>query len=166
MLYGWTLRPLVRNPKTNRLDTHMKKILIPLFLALTVGFAFGHGAIEIGPNKGRILEFSTNETMHGELTEKDGKLHIAVLDKDMKPRKIEAQSLTATAGTREKPVKLEVAKSEGGFTIVAPKNGEWLIVQYKESPAAKVVTARMKYDTSKCNTCEHVEWLCSCAMKK
>ncbi len=63
----------------------MKKTLTALILALTASFAFGHGDIELGPNKGRILEFSKNETMHGEVTEKDGKLHIALLDKDMKP---------------------------------------------------------------------------------
>ncbi len=144
----------------------MKTKLTIILLALTAGFAFGHGDIEIGPNKGRILEFSTNETMHGEVTEKDGKLHIAVLDKDMKSVKVEAQSLTATAGTREKPVKLEVTKSEIGFTITAPKAGEWLIVQYKESTDAKPITARMHYDTKKCGTCEYVEWLCSCGEKK
>ncbi len=144
----------------------MKTKLTALLLALTAGFAFGHGDIEIGPNKGRILEFSTNETMHGEVTEKDGKLHIAVLDKDMKPVKVEAQSLTATGGTREKPVKLEVTKSDTGFTITAPKGGEWLIVQYKESDSAKSITARMHYDTKKCATCEHVEWLCTCGAKK
>jgi hypothetical protein len=89
----------------------MKKTLTAMIFALTAGFAFGHGDIELGPNKGRILEFSTNESMHGEVTlQKDGKLHIAVLDKDMKPVKVAAQDLTATAGTREKPVKLEVAK--------------------------------------------------------
>ncbi len=135
-------------------------------LALTANFAFGHGDIEIGPNKGRILEFSTNEFMHGEVTEKDGKLHIAVLDKDMKPVKVAAQSLTATGGTREKPVKLEVTKSESGFTVTAPKNGEWLIVQYKESDSAKPITARMQYDAKKCGSCPNVEWLCSCGAKK
>jgi hypothetical protein len=144
----------------------MKKALTTLFLALTAGFAFGHGDIELGPNKGRILEFSTNESMHGEVTlTKEGKLHIAVLDKDMEPVKLEAQSLTATAGTREKPVKLEVAKDEKGFTVAAPGAGEWLIVQYKESADAKPITARLEYDTKVCGDCDHPEWLCSCGEK-
>ena len=140
--------------------------LTAILLALTANFAFGHGDIELGPNKGRILEFSANESMHGEVTEKNGKLHIAVLDKDMKPVKVDAQSVTATGGTREKPVKLEVSKSDSGFTITAPKSGEWLIVQYKESDSAKTITARMHYDTKKCATCESVEWLCMCGKKK
>jgi hypothetical protein len=140
----------------------MKKTLTTLFLALSATFAFGHGDIELGPNKGRILEFSNNESMHGEVTLKDGKLHIAVLDKDMKPVKVDAQSITATAGTREKPVKLEVAKDEKGFTIPAPKDGEWLIVQYKERDDAKPITARLHYDTKVCDECKSAEWLCSC----
>ena len=94
----------------------MKTKLTTIILALTAGFAFGHGDIELGPNKGRILEFSTNETMHGEVTEKDGKLNIAVLDKDMKPVAIAAQELTATAGTRDKPVKMEITNTEAAFS--------------------------------------------------
>jgi len=62
--------------------------------------------------------------------------------------------------------KLEVTKSEGGFTITAPKSGEWLIVQYKDSESAKPITARVLYDAKKCKTCEKVEWLCSCGEKK
>jgi hypothetical protein len=157
---------MLRPPDKHNKPPEMKTKLTTLLLALTAGFALGHGTFEVGPNKGRILELSTNESMHGEVTEKDGKLHIAVLDKDMKPVKVAAQSLTATGGTREKPVKLEVTKSESGFTVTAPKTGEWFIVQYKESDSAKPITARMGYDTKKCGTCKNVEWLCSCGAKK
>ncbi len=144
----------------------MKKKLTLMFLALTAGFAFGHGDIELGPNKGRILEFSTNETMHGEVTEKDGKLHIAVLDKDMKPVKVEAQTLTATAGTREKPVKIEITKVADGFTLAAPAEGEWIIMQYKESAEANAITARLNFNTKKCDPCGQPEWRCACGDKK
>jgi hypothetical protein len=84
----------------------------------------------------------------------------------MKPVKVEAQTLTATAGTREKPEKLEVSKDENGFTLPTPKAGEWLIVQYKESGDAKPITARLHYDTKKCGECEKPEWLCACGEKK
>lgn len=140
----------------------MKTKLTLMFLALTAGFAFGHGDIELGPNKGRILEFSTNETMHGEVTEKDGKLHIAVLDKDMKPVKVDAQSLVVTGGTREKPVKVEITKVADGFTLPAPADGEWLIMQYKESADAKAITARLNFNTKKCDPCGQPEWRCAC----
>ena len=94
----------------------MKKKLTALLLALTTAVAFGHGDVEIGPNGGRILEFSKNETMHGEVTVKDGKFNIALLDKDMKPVAVAAQTLTATGGTPKKPAKLEVTKTETGFS--------------------------------------------------
>jgi hypothetical protein len=141
----------------------MKTKLTTLIIVLTGSFAFGHGEVELGPNKGRIVEFSTDESMHGELTAKNGKLHITLLDKDMKPVKIDAQSIIATGGTREKPVKLEVTKSEAGFTLGAPQNGEWLILQYKGTANAKPVTARVHYDVSNCSTCTNPEWLCTCS---
>jgi hypothetical protein len=144
----------------------MKTKLTTILLALTASLALAHEGIELGPNKGRILEFSPDETMHGEVTEKDGKLHIALLDKDMKPVKAEAQSLTATAGTRQAPVKLEVAKDEAGFTVPAPKEGEWLILQYKQTADAKTITARLQYDTAKCAPCQQPEWRCACAEKE
>ncbi len=144
----------------------MKTKLTSLILALTAGFALAHEGIELGPNKGRILEFSTDETMHGEVTEKGGKLHIALLDKDMKPVKPEAHSVTATAGTRQAPVKLEITKDESGFTVPAPKEGEWLIMQYKETEAGKTITARLLYDTTVCGPCEKPEWRCACGEKE
>jgi len=145
---------------------NMKKTLTTTLLALTAGFAFGHGDIELGPNKGRILEFSNNETMHGEVIDKDGKLHIALLDKDMKPVNIEAQTLTATAGQRNNPTKLEVTVQGDAFTIATPTAGDWIILQFKASADAKAVTARLHYDTKKCDPCSNPEWRCGCAEKK
>jgi hypothetical protein len=104
--------------------------------------------------------------MHGEVTAVDGKLQIALLDKDMKPVKVEAQSVTATTGTREKPVKLEVTKSESAFAVPAPKDGEWLILQYKDSASAKPITARMHFIEKKCDPCGNPEWRCGCGEKK
>ena len=144
----------------------MKTKLTTIILALTAGFALAHEGIELGTNKGRILEFSTDETMHGEVTEKEGKLHIALLDKDMKPVKADAQTLTATAGTRQQPVKIEVAKDETGFTLPAPKEGEWLILQYKETPESGTITTRLHYDTAKCGPCQQPEWRCACGEKE
>lgn len=143
----------------------MKNTLITLMIAAGASFAFGHGEVEVGPNDGRILEFSKNETMHGEVTKKDGKLHIAVLDKEMKPVAVDAQILTATAGTRAKPVKLDVEKVDGGFLINEPGAGEWLIVQFKESADAAPITARMNYDIRECAPCKSPEWRCQCAKK-
>jgi hypothetical protein len=140
--------------------------LTTILLALTASFAFAHEGIELGPNKGRIVEFSTDETMHGELTLNDGKLHIALLDKDMKPVKIAAHTVAATAGSREKPQKLETTPDETGFTLTAPGEDEWLILQYKETPDAKAITARIQYNTDTCAPCANPEWRCACGEKK
>ena len=144
----------------------MKHTLIAAIIALATGSVFGHEGIELGPNKGRILEFSTNETMHGEVTEKDGKLHIAVLDKDMKPVEVQAQALAATAGDRSKPVKLEVTTTATGFVLPVPGAGEWLILQYKETATSKPVIARLHFNTKQCEPCSNPEWRCACGGKK
>jgi hypothetical protein len=144
----------------------MKTILTTLTLSLIATVAFGHGGVELGPNGGRILEFSKNETMHGEVTLKGDKFHIALLDKDMKPVKVEEQSLTATTGDRKSPKKLEVARDQKGFTVPVVKAGEWLILQFKATPSAKAVTARLEYDPSNCEKCNNPEWLCKCSKKE
>lgn len=141
------------------------KLITSLFLIATSSFLLAHGGVELGPNKGRILEFSKNETMHGEVTVKDGKFHIALLDKDMKPVTVENQSLVAMTGDRDKPTKLEVSKDAKGFTVPLVAAGQWLIVQYKDSADSKAITARMHYETDLCE-CDKPEWLCECSSKE
>ena len=144
----------------------MKTKLSSLLLLLTTAFAFGHGGIELGPNGGRILEFSKNESMHGEVSMKDGKFHIAVLDKDMMPVALAEQTLTASGGPSGKAAKLEVTKEGDHFVVPAVKKGEWLIVQFKENAKAKAITARLEYDTSICSKCKAEEWICKCEQEK
>jgi hypothetical protein len=131
-------------------------------LALTAA-ALAHGEVELGPNGGRILEFSKNETMHGEVIVKDGKFIVALLDKDMKPVVLEAQELTATSGDKAKPEKLTVEKKDGKFVVPTVKEGEWIIFQYREAAKAKPITARLQYDTKTCEKCNAPEWICECA---
>jgi hypothetical protein len=141
----------------------MKKQLLTLLssLALTAA-AFAHGEVELGPNGGRILEFSKNETMHGEVTARDGKFTIALLDKDMKPVALAEQELTATTGDKAKPEKLTVEKKDGKFVVPMVKEGEWIIFQFREVAKAKPVTARLHYDTTICSACKAPEWICEC----
>ena len=144
----------------------MKKSILTLLssLALTAA-ALAHGEVELGPNGGRILEFSKNETMHGEVVLKGDKFHIALFDKDMKPVALGDQTLTATGGASGKPEKLAVEKADGQFVVPVVKNGEWLIVQFKETAKAKAITARLQYDTAVCGECKAAEWLCKCSAK-
>lgn len=139
----------------------IKLLTLLSILALSV-VAFPHGGAEIGPSGGRVLEFSKDETMHGELTEKGGKLRVEVLDKDLKPVVLNAQELTATTGDRTAPVKLTVSKEGKYFVLPTPKEGEWLILQYKENASAKPITARVEWDTKPCEECKNPEWLCKC----
>ena len=143
----------------------MKTKLI-LLATLLSSLAFGHEGVELGPNGGRILEFSKNETMHGELTVKGDKFHIAVLDKDMKPVVMDKQSLSATTGDRNAPQKLAVEKDAKGFVLPVIKAGEWLILQFKNSPSDKAITARVEYNTATCEECKNPEWLCKCKPDK
>lgn len=141
----------------------MKLKLTTLILALTSTFAFGHADIELGPNGGRILEFSKDETMHGEVTVKDGKFHVALLDKEMKPVALTDQKLTVTSGDRNNPEKLTVEKQGDQFVAPTVKDGQWVIFQFRPTPNAKPVTARFQYDTSTCGECKKAEWLCACS---
>jgi hypothetical protein len=142
---------------------HILTLLSSLALAAT---AFAHGDIEIGPNGGRILEFSKNQTVHGEIIVKGGKFQIAVLDKDRKPVALGEQTLTASGGPTGKAEKLAVEKSGDCFVLPLLKSGDWLIVQFKENAKAKAFTARLQYDTNACPQCKGPEWLCKCAAEE
>jgi hypothetical protein len=133
-----------------------------ILLSLITSFALAHEGVELGPNGGRILEFSKNETMHGEVTVKGDKFHIALLDKDMKAVPVDQQALTAVTGDRAAPQKLTVEKDATGFVIPVVKSGEWLILQYKNSADEKAITARLEYNTAICEECSNAEWLCKC----
>jgi hypothetical protein len=142
----------------------MKKQLLTLLSSLTLtSAAFAHGEVELGPNGGRILEFSKDESMHGEVVLKDGKFQIALLDKDMKPVAVEAQELTATTADKAKPEKLTVEKKDGKFVVPTVKEGEWIVFQFRDTAKARPVTARLQYDTNPCGTCKAPEWLCTCS---
>jgi hypothetical protein len=138
----------------------MKTKLLLLTLICTLTFA--HEGVERGPNGGRIVEFSKNETMHGEVLVKGDKFHIALLDKDMKDVPIAEQTITAITGDRESPTKLAVEKDAKGFVVPVVKSGDWLILQFKNTPKAKAVTARFEYNTAICEGCQAQEWICKC----
>ena len=145
----------------------MKKNLLILLNILTLcASALAHSGIEIGPNGGRIIEFSKNETMHGELTLKGDRFEIALLDKEMKPVAVSDQELTITIGDRSKPEKIAVEKKDTHFTFPTVKAGEWIVFQFKQDAKAKAITARVQYDVASCGACKKPEWLCACAADK
>lgn len=128
---------------------------------------FAHSDKEIGPHGGRILEFSTNQTLHGEVTLTNGTFHVAVLDKEMKPLPLKEQSLVVTGGTRSNPEKPKVEKRGNHFTFPALKGDSYMLVfQFQEDAAAKPIIARFEFDKATCPTCKKGEWLCDCHLKK
>ncbi|MFN0066484.1 MAG: hypothetical protein ACKVYV_02510 [Limisphaerales bacterium] len=147
----------------------MKTSLLTLITVLLLGVtrAHAHGGVELGPNGGRLLEFSENETLHGEVTLTNSFFHVALLDKDMKPVELKEQSLTVTGGDRQKPEKPEVRKVGNHFVFPALKGDDYLLVlQFKDKPSARPVTARFEYDAATCSGCKQAEWLCKCADEK
>lgn len=145
----------------------MKHLILSLLTTLLLSLSsFAHGDFEFGPNGGRILEFSKNESMHGEVLFKDNQFRISLLDAQMKPVALSEQELTATTGDRSKPEKLTVEKKDGSFYVPAVKAGDWIIFQFRETQKAKPITARLQYDTTVCSTCKEPEWLCKCAKNK
>ena len=145
----------------------MKKHILTILNSLILSaVAMAHGEVELGPNGGRILEFSKNETMHGEVVSKENRFLVSLLDKDMKPVALVDQELTATSGDRAKPEKLAVEKKDGRFIVPTVKSGEWVIFQFKENPKTKAITARFQYDLTACGTCKEPEWLCKCGAKE
>lgn len=143
----------------------MKTRLLNLIssIALTLG-ALAHSDIEIGPSGGRILEFSQNDTLHGEVTLVNGVFHVALLDKDMKPVEIKHQSLVVTGGDRANLQKPKVETEGRHFVFPALKGDEYpLAFQFKESASSPTITARMTYDAAPCPACKKPEWICACA---
>ena len=85
----------------------------------------------------------------------------------MKPVELKDQTLTATSGDRKKPEKLTVEKKDGKFVVPMQKGDEFLTVfQFRDSPSARPVTARLTYDAALCSACKNAEWLCKCRPDK
>lgn len=140
----------------------MKWTTLAFLLMSIMSPLHAHEGIELGPNKGRILDLSSDESLQAEVTEKEGKLTITLLDHDLKAVAIDKQELAATAGTREAPVKVEVEKSASNFTMAAPPAGEWIIFQFKTDGEAKALVVRLHYNVSTCAPCKQPEWRCAC----
>lgn len=146
---------------------NLRRFILTTFLLPGLSRALGHGGVELGPNGGRIVEFSRNESLHGEVLLKDGKFSVGLLDKDMKPIEVKDQSLTVYGGDRNKPEKPTVTRENGRFVFPALKGDTYeLVLRFKPGPGAAVVTARFTFDATPCGSCKQPEWLCKCPAAK
>ncbi|HYE31923.1 MAG TPA: hypothetical protein VEH27_10870 [Methylomirabilota bacterium] len=134
---------------------------------VTVATLMAHSENEIGPHGGKILEFSTDQSVHGEVTMTNGMFHVLLLDKEMKPMALTDESIVVTGGSRSNPEKPKVEKQGNQFMFPALKGDNYLLVfQFRSKPASKPVTARFEYNAAKCGACKKPEWLCVCGAKK
>jgi hypothetical protein len=135
-------------------------------LLLTAIQSFAQSERDFGPDGGRMVDFSANRTVQGEVTLTNGTFHVALLDKNMKRIPLEEQTLTVIGGDRNNPERPNVQKRGDYFAFPALKGDSYLLVfQFKENPSAKPVTARLEYDSAICSGCKKGEWLCDCHVK-
>lgn len=141
----------------------MKSLVQFAFLILLALRSFGHGGAPLGPQGGRLLDFSKDQSIRGEVTLVDGMFRVALLDKNLKPIELNGQVLTVSGGDRRKPEKPVVRQEGGRFVFAALKGDEYpLVLQFKPARDGKTVTAKFTYDASVCSACNHAEWLCQC----
>lgn len=140
-----------------------RRTLLVLIACLSTQLARAHGAVELGPNKGRLLAFSRDKSLSGELVLKEGTFHVGLFDKENKPVAIAAQSLAVITGDRDNPATLKVEVKDNQF--VFPRHQETkhhLILRYRATAESLPVTVRVPYDPSICDGCKKEEWLCAC----
>ena len=141
----------------------MKLISILVTTWLLSLAAWGHAGAPLGPNGGRMLEFSKDGSLHGELTLTNGTFRVALLDKNRKPVALDQQSLTVQGGDRNRPEKPAVTRDGNSFTFPALAGEKYpLVFQFRATPNGRAVTARMTFDASICSACKQPEWRCQC----
>jgi hypothetical protein len=121
-----------------------------------------HG-VKAGPTGGKLI---TSVEPHAEFfVNKEKKVEIRFVDDDNKVVAPGEQIVTVSLGDRSKPTKLTFAKD--GDKLVSDKavpegNDYPTVVQIKSGAKAKAVTARFNLNMTKCPTCDHAEYACTC----
>lgn len=112
----------------------------------------GHGEEDAkkGPNGGHVVTSKSGFSLEL-FVGKDKKPRIAFLDKDLKAVKLEAQSVSATAGERSAPVKIAFAKGKDADSEVLVGDKELpsgahvpMVLVIKTTADAKAVTERFE----------------------
>ncbi|MDB6150532.1 MAG: hypothetical protein JWQ44_1980 [Chthoniobacter sp.] len=124
-------------------------LLLITTVAALAASAFAHERITIGPKGGRVIYLDSPTVPNVEFAvNKDGRAEVALLDKDRKPIALTGQNIIVTAGPRASAKKLTVEKQGDTFlTEPLPAGAPYTtVIQIKETPAAKALTARVEYD--------------------
>ncbi len=138
-------------------------LLLILVLMASLSRAWAHSGVPLGPHGGRLLQFSKDDSIHGELTLTNGVFHVLLLDRQNKPMPVDQQVLAVTGGDRNHASKPAVGRETNGFSFPALPGEEYpLVFQFRSTPNAKPVTVRMVYDAAICSACKQPEWRCQC----
>ena len=116
-----------------------------------------------GPKGGRLLEKTEPKTEF--FIEKDHTVTIAFYDAALKPVAAGTQTVTVIADAKDGKATVEFEK-KGDVLVSKTKlpegDGYNLVVQFKQTAAAKPLNFRFKLDTHACGTCKRAEYACTC----
>lgn len=121
----------------------------------------GHAA---PPRGGRMLD---GTDPHAEfVVEKDRSVTITFYNHDMKPVAAEGQTVTVIADAKDGKAKIEFEKK--GDALVSkgklPEGEAYgVVVQFRQSAAAKPQNLRFKLNLAMCGECKLAEYACTCA---
>jgi hypothetical protein len=115
------------------------------------------------PKGGRLLD---KTEPHAELVvEKDRNVTINFYTEDMKPVAATTQTVTVVADAKSGKETLQFEKKGDSLVSTAklPEGeGYNVVVQFKQTPAAKVQNLRFKLDMNTCGECKRAEYACIC----
>ena len=115
------------------------------------------------PKGGRLLD---KTEPHAEfVVEKDRTVTINFYSEEMKPVAATTQNVTVQADAKSGKAKLEFEK-KGDLLVSKTKlpegDGYNLVVQFRQTAAAKPQNFRFKLETHTCGTCKRAEYSCIC----
>ncbi|MSU63952.1 MAG: hypothetical protein EXS31_16425 [Pedosphaera sp.] len=116
-----------------------------------------------GPKGGRLLE--KTEPKAEFYLEKDHTVTVTFYDATLKPIAVGAQAVTVIADAKGGKATLEFEK-KGDVLVSKTKlpegDGYNVVVQFKQTSAAKPQNFRFKLETNACATCKRAEYACIC----
>jgi hypothetical protein len=119
--------------------------------------------IEGGPKGGRLLEKTSPKAEF--LVEKDHSVTINFYDEKLKPVPAADQSVTVIADAKAGKSTLQFEK-KGNALVSKGKlpegDGYNVVVQFKQTAAAKPQNIRFKLDMHTCGECKRAEYACTC----
>lgn len=140
----------------------IRKLFLTSFALLATAVALVAKPIP-GPKGGRIL---TAEAPHVEFfVEKDRTVIVSFYDKDLKPVTPSDQVINAVAEAKTGKVKLDFEKTAAGFVskqALPEGDGYTVVVQVRDSAAAKPKNHRVTFHDEVCGECKRAEYACIC----